>query len=145
MTSSSQGGSPGAGGASAGDRPVIVWHGGNGYYALSIYADGRAVYQMQSGGFGLPSTPPPPIEGRVPSERLAALRSLLASSLDTLRDMRPPLRNLVPGESTQTLDVDWDGLHVKLRMLSNDWSRNPASGACASELHLIATEVAKGR
>jgi hypothetical protein len=59
--------------------------------------------------------------------------------------MRPPLRNLVPGESTQALDVDWDGIRVKLQMLSNDWSRSPASNACASELHLIATEVAKAR
>lgn len=135
----------GGGGGQAEERPVVTWHGGNGYYVLSIHATGRAVYQIKSGGFGLPSTPPPPAFGNVPQERMAALRDLLAQNAEALGSMRPPLRNLVPGESTQALDVDWDGIRVKLHMLSNDWSSSPAASACASELHLIATEIAKAR
>ena len=141
MTSDPRGGSPDG----APVRVVVTWHGGNGYYVLSILSTGSATYQIKSGGFGLPSTPPPPINGSVASDRMASLRALLVQHAAALREMRPPLRNLVPGESTQELDVDWDGTRVKLRMLSNDWSRYPAADACASELHLIATEIAKGR
>jgi hypothetical protein len=112
---------------------------------LSLLSTGSATYQMKSGGFGLPSTPPPPIHGSVASDRMASLRALLAQHAEALRGMRPPLRNLVPGESTQELEVDWDGVRVKLRMLSNDWSSSPAADACASELHLVATEIAKAR
>lgn len=135
----------GGGGASGGERPVVIWRGGNGYYELSIHADGRAVYQVQSGGFGLPSTPPPPIVGSVSSDRMASLRSLLAKHADALRETRPPLRNLIPDESTQSLEVDWGDLNVRLTMLSNDWSSYPASDACADELHLLASKIAEGR
>lgn len=139
MTSLPQSGSP------AEERPVVVWLGGNGYYELSLYASGRAIYQMQSGGFGLPSTPPPPVIGRISNDRMAALHALLSEHAEALRETRPPLRNLIPDESTQALEVDWDGLRVKLTMLNNDWSKYPAANACASELHLIATEITKAR
>jgi len=123
------------------DQPILSWHGGNGYYELQVFADGRGVYQVKSGGFGLPSTPPEPVLREVPPEKLKEIRELIETHAEELASLRPPMRNLIPEESTQMLEVHWEGLDLRVAMLSNDWSKYPSSKACAGALHLLVTEL----
>jgi hypothetical protein len=120
------------------DKPVVVWDSGNSFYVLEIFADGRTSYrQDQAMGFG-PLNLGPPVEGRLSPTEQRELRATLEKHAKAIAALNPPMRNLIPDETTKKVVISWDGIELEKAMLANDWYKFPASNEVAEALHGIA-------